>query len=109
MAVHVPLSTEAKLEARMQMLTENNSLTPANGFPIATPSQDMVLGCFYLTKMVHGRKGEGMLFASPEEVMTAYQMGIVNLQAEIKVRQDGRVLTTTPGRMILASGRTRIP
>ncbi|MEN6625725.1 MAG: DNA-directed RNA polymerase subunit beta' [Candidatus Sumerlaeia bacterium] len=102
MAVHVPLSTEAKLEARMLMLAQNNILSPANGFPIASPSQDMVLGCFYLTKLVRGRKGEGMVFASPEECETAYQFGVVDLQAEIKCRIDGKVVQTTPGRTIFA-------
>ncbi len=102
MAVHVPLSTEAKLEARLLMLAQNNILSPANGFPIASPSQDMVLGCFYLTKMMRGRKGEGMIFASPDECETAYQYGAVDLQAEVKVRIEGKVVQTTPGRIMFA-------
>ena len=100
MAVHVPLSTEAKMEAKLLMLAENNIISPANGFPIASPSQDMVLGCFYLTKMVRGMKGEGMLFANFEEVMTAYQFKQVHLQADIKVRIEGKLIQTTPGRII---------
>ncbi len=102
MAVHVPLSTEAKLEARMLMLAENNILSPANGFPIASPSQDMVLGCFYLTKMMRGRPGEGMRFSSVEECQTAYQFGVVDLQAEVEVRIGGKVVKTTPGRIMFS-------
>jgi DNA-directed RNA polymerase subunit beta' len=89
------------------MLAENNILSPADGEPKATPSQDMVLGAFYLTKMLHGVKGEGMSFASVAEVLTAYQYERVHLQAEIKVRIDGVVQTTTPGRIMF--GRTLPP
>ena len=102
MAVHVPLSTEAKLEARLLMLAENNILSPANGFPIASPSQDMVLGCFYVTKMVPGAKGEGMRFADPDEALMAYQYERVALQAEVEVRIDGKRVKTTPGRIIFS-------
>ena len=103
MAVHVPLSTEAKMEARLLMLAENNILSPADGFPKSTPSQDMVIGLFYLTKMRRGVKGEGMKFASVEEVMTAYQFEKVHLQAEIEARLNGRRITTTPGKIIFGS------
>ncbi len=103
MAVHVPLSIEAKLEARLLMLAENNIISPASGFPIASPSQDMVLGCFYLTKLMKGRKGEGMIFSSREECLTAWQYGVVDLQAEIKCRLKGKIVQTTPGRIIFAS------
>src|SRR6185295_18972033 len=103
MAVHVPLSTEAKLEARLLMLAENNILSPANGFPIASPSQDVVLGAFYLTKLVRGKQGEGMRFSSPDEALTAYEFNKVHLQAEITVRIKGRMQQTTTGRIIFAS------
>ncbi len=89
MAVHVPLSPEARLEARWLMLAQYNLLSPANGHPIASPTQDMVLGLFYLTRLRKGRKGEGMAFANPEEALTAYLYGAVDLQAAIKVRMDG--------------------
>ncbi|MCX7014091.1 MAG: DNA-directed RNA polymerase subunit beta' [Candidatus Sumerlaeota bacterium] len=86
MAVHVPLSTEAIMEARFLTLAQNNILSPRDGRPIATPSQDIILGCFYLTKMMKGAKGEGMQFASPEEAILAHNCGVVDLQAEIRVR-----------------------
>jgi DNA-directed RNA polymerase subunit beta' len=100
MAVHIPLSAEARMEAQLLMLAENNILTPASGMPIAVPSQDMVLGLFYLTKPIRGAKGEGMKFFGPEEVLMANQQGIVGLHAEIQVRIDGKPVLTTPGRMI---------
>ncbi|NUP89478.1 MAG: DNA-directed RNA polymerase subunit beta' [Candidatus Sumerlaeia bacterium] len=103
MAVHVPLSVEAKMEAKLLMLAENNILSPASGRPIATPSQDVVLGCYYLTKMRRGAKGEGMAFASPEEVQLAQALGHVDLHAEVSVRVgSGRVVKTTPGRVIFS-------
>ena len=115
MAVHVPLSTEAKLEARNIILAQNNILSPANGKPIATPSQDMVLGLFYLTKMVtnHARYAKAKTdedrrrlmphFASTEEVVMAYNHGRVKLQEEIVVRlKDGRRVTATAGRVLFA-------
>ena len=86
MAVHVPLSQEAQLEAKMLMMASNNILSPASGKPIAVPSHDMVLGLHYLTKEKHGEKGEGMVFAEPSEVVTAYQNRKVDLHARIKVR-----------------------
>ncbi len=90
MAVHVPLSTEAVLEAKLIALAENNILRPSNGEPVATPDQDVVLGCYYLTRIVPGRKGEGMTFASTVEAIQAHNYGIVDLQAAIKVRMVGR-------------------
>ena len=75
MAVHVPLSVEAQIEARVLMMSINNILSPANGKPIAVPSQDMVLGCYWLTKERLGAKGEGKMFGSPEEVRMAYDAG----------------------------------
>lgn len=100
MAVHIPLSVETKLEAKMIMLAENNILSPAHGRPIATPSQDIVLGCYYLTRVKRGAKGEGKLFATPEEAIFAHQVGEVDLQAEIDVRINGKRIKTTPGRLI---------
>ena len=101
MAVHVPLSTEAKLEAQLLMLSENNILTPASGMPIATPSQDMVLGLFYLTKLIRGSQGEGMAFGDPKEALMAYDYGRVALHAEVTVRMpEGNKIKTTPGRLV---------
>ncbi|MBM3334008.1 DNA-directed RNA polymerase subunit beta', partial [Candidatus Sumerlaeota bacterium] len=100
MAVHVPLSVEAKYEAQMLMLAENNILSPANGKPIATPTQDIVLGLFYLTKAQKGAKGEGMAFANPQECILAYQSGAIDLQAEVAVRLDGKRIATSAGRIM---------
>lgn len=85
MAVHVPLSLEAQLEAKLLMMSSNNILSPASGKPIAVPSQDMILGMAYMTKVKNGVKGEGGYFASPEEVVSAYQNETVSLNAKIKV------------------------
>lgn len=116
MAVHVPLSTEAKLEAKSIILAENNILSPANGKPIATPSQDMVLGIFYVTKLVpnderyakakNDRDRARLLprFSSPSECVTALNYEAVQLQEEVVVRlNDGRKVHTTPGRVLFAS------
>ena len=100
MAVHVPLSLEAQMEVRVLMLASHNILSPAHGMPIALPSQDMVLGCYYLTKTLPGAKGEGMNFSSPEEALIAYDHEHVSLHAIINVRKDGAMLETTPGRLI---------
>ncbi|MBI4051371.1 MAG: DNA-directed RNA polymerase subunit beta' [Elusimicrobia bacterium] len=86
MAVHIPLSHEAQLEARLLMFASNNILSPASGRPIATPSHDMVLGIHYLTKFKAGERGEGMVFADASEVTSAYQAGRVDLHARVKVR-----------------------
>ncbi|MBI4848881.1 MAG: DNA-directed RNA polymerase subunit beta' [Nitrospirae bacterium] len=101
MAVHVPLSIEAQIEARVLMMSINNILSPASGKPIATPTQDMVLGIYYLTKSRKNVKGEGKLFSGPEEVRVAYDAGVVDVHANIRVKKDGAVLETTTGRMIL--------
>ncbi|MCB4792217.1 MAG: DNA-directed RNA polymerase subunit beta' [Elusimicrobia bacterium] len=85
MAVHVPISTEAQIEARVLMLASNNILSPASGRPIATPSQDMVLGSCYLTKEKQGVSGDGKILSCPEEVITAYQNKKIDLHARIKV------------------------
>jgi DNA-directed RNA polymerase subunit beta' len=100
MAVHVPLSYEAQLEARMLMLSSHNILSPASGAPIVTPTQDQVLGCYYLTKSKSSDVGEGKVFASPGEVIIAYDQGQIGLHAKIKVRIDGVLHETTTGRVI---------
>jgi DNA-directed RNA polymerase subunit beta' len=86
MAVHVPLSRKAQEEARMRMLSKYNLLNPSNGDPIITPSQDIVLGCYYLTQLRPGSKGTGKTFSSPDEAMLAYDRGILDIQAPIRVR-----------------------
>jgi len=101
MAVHVPLSVEAQVEARVLMMSINNVLSPANGRPIAVPSQDMVLGCYWLTKERAGARGEGKIFASPEEVRIAYDAREVEEHARIKVRVNGSLVSTTVGRVLL--------
>ena len=92
MAVHIPLSPEAQIEASTLMLSSNNILSPAHGSPIATPTQDMVLGCYYLTKARPGTKGEGRTFASTEDVLIALEMGEVETLTPIKLRYTGRVI-----------------
>ncbi|MFQ5899579.1 MAG: DNA-directed RNA polymerase subunit beta', partial [Candidatus Methylomirabilia bacterium] len=101
MAVHVPLSMEAQVEAQVLMLSSNNILSPANGSPLAVPTQDMVLGIYYLTKDHPGAKGEGRLFADPEDVRIAYDAEDVDLQARIRMRWNGEVIETTVGRVLL--------
>ena len=101
MAVHVPLSVEAQVEARVLMMSINNILSPANGKPIAVPSQDMVLGCYWLTKERAGAKGEGKIFGSPEEVRMAYDARAVEEHAKIKVRINGAMVDTTVGRVLM--------
>lgn len=102
MAVHVPLSVEAQVEARVLMMSINNILSPANGKPIAVPSQDMVLGCYWLTKERLGAKGEGKVFGSPEEVRIAFDAREVEEHARIKVRIAGVLVQTTVGRVLLS-------
>ncbi|MBW2108230.1 MAG: DNA-directed RNA polymerase subunit beta' [Deltaproteobacteria bacterium] len=101
MAVHVPLSIEAQIEARVLMLSSNNILSPAHGDPIIVPTQDIVLGIYYMTREVPGAKGEGKVFANPEEVRAAYDAGQVDVHAPVVVRMEGRRVETTVGRMIL--------
>ncbi len=100
MAVHVPLSVEAQIEARVLIMSVNNVLSPANGRPLAIPSQDMVLGCYWLTQERPGATGEGKILYSPEEVRIAYDAGQLDEQAKIKVRIDGALVETTVGRVI---------
>lgn len=124
MAVHVPLSVEAQVEAQTLMLSTNNILSPAHGRPLTIPSQDMVLGCYYLTFEKKGQKGEGRIFSSAEEALLALENKEIHLQARIKLRFNGpimnlatyyddqavmtcpvtemrnRLIDTTPGRII---------
>ena len=102
MAVHLVLSPEAIMEAKLLMLAPNNIISPANGQPIAIPGQDMVMGCFYMTKDRPGCKGEGKLFSNKEQVLTAYQNGVVDTHSIIKVRIKEEFVTTTPGRILFA-------
>jgi DNA-directed RNA polymerase subunit beta' len=101
MAVHVPLSVESQIEARVLMLSSNNILSPANGSPIIVPSQDIVLGIYYMTRGVAGRNGEGKIFANPEEVRIAFDAERVDLHANITVRMHGQRYDTTVGRVLL--------
>jgi DNA-directed RNA polymerase subunit beta' len=101
MAVHVPLSVEAQVEARVLMMSTNNILSPAHGKPIIVPSQDMILGIYYMTRDKPGARGEGKIFATPEEVDRAYSTESVDLHALIKCRIDGKIHSTTVGRVLL--------
>ena len=101
MAVHVPLSVEAQVEARALMMSTNNILSPANGKPIIVPTQDIVLGLYYMTRDRPHAKGSGRLFSSPAEVRVAYDQGEVDLQAPITVRIDAERVETTVGRVLL--------
>ena len=102
MAVHVPLSVEAQIEARVLMMSTNNILSPATGRPIIDPSQDIVLGCYYMTRQRPGVPGEGRTFANAEEVRVAYDAGELHIHAGIKVRMQGELVETTTGRSLLA-------
>jgi len=97
MAVHVPLSLESQLEARSLMMSTNNVLSPANGEPIIIPTQDVVLGLYYLTRDRINALGEGMVFADVEEVHRAYENGIVELHAKVRVRVREFLMTDVPG------------
>jgi DNA-directed RNA polymerase subunit beta' len=101
MAVHVPLSIEAQIEARVLMMSTNNILSPAHGDPIIVPSQDIVLGIYYLTRERPFSKGEGKIFSNSQEVRIAYDAGELDLHASIKVRIEGKLQKTTTGRVIL--------
>ncbi|WP_289710857.1 DNA-directed RNA polymerase subunit beta' [Desulfosporosinus nitroreducens] len=103
MAVHVPLSAEAQSEARLLMLSAHNILNPKDGRPVATPTQDMVLGSYYLTMDRPGAFGEGKIFKDYDEAVFAYDSKAVHLQASIKVRRGGELLETTVGRLIFNS------
>jgi DNA-directed RNA polymerase subunit beta' len=103
MAVHVPLSVEAQVEARVLMMSTNNILSPANGKPIINPTQDIVLGLYWMTRIRPGAKGSGKIFSSIEEVFLAYDSGTVDIQAGCKVRIGGKLRDTSIGRAILSA------
>ncbi|MCU0846592.1 MAG: DNA-directed RNA polymerase subunit beta' [Spirochaetes bacterium] len=100
MAVHVPLSPRAQLECWSLMLSTNNLLSPANGHPVVSPTQDIVLGIFYLTSMLEGAKGTGMFFDDEVEVMRVVDYGQIKMRSMIKFLMDGEFIETTPGRLI---------
>ncbi len=100
MAVHLPLSFEAQLESLLLILAPHNIMHTQNGDPIAVPSQDMVLGVYYLTKSKNEVRGEGKLFSNKEEVIIAFNSNVIDLHARIKVRIDGKIIETTTGRII---------
>jgi len=104
MAVHLPLSIEAQAEAKILMLSVNNIFSPSDGRPVIAPSQDMIIGCHYLTLDKDKAKGEGILFSNSDEVITAYQDEEVGLHAKIKLRikegQEKKIVETTTGRVI---------
>jgi len=110
MAVHLPLTIEAQKEANEIMLSAKNLLKPATGDPIVFPSQDIVLGCYYITRIVEGAKGEGKAFNSFEEAILAYNLGVISIQAKIKLREnawcedgdtnEGKLFETSVGRII---------
>ena len=100
MAVHLVLSPEAQAEAKLLMLATNNIIAPSSGKPIAVPSQDMVMGCYYMTKEKPGEFGEGMKFSSMDQLITAYQSKKVGTHAPITVRVNGQIIETTAGRIM---------
>ena len=114
MAVHVPLSVEAQTEARVLMMASNNILSPSNGSPIIVPSQDMVLGIYYMSREKPNSKGEGMIFSDIEEVSKAYQSKLIDIHARIKVRMRiaelineelkvaTKIVDTTTGRALIS-------
>ena len=100
MAVHIPLSFHAQIETQLLMLSTNNILSPASGRPLAIPSQDIVLGCYYLTKVKNNMPGEGKTFSSSQEVKVALENDIIALHSKILVRNDDNICETTTGRVI---------
>src|SRR5689334_532448 len=114
MAVHLPLSIEAQVEAHTLMMSTNNIFSPANGAPIISPSQDVVMGCYYMTMALNDRKGQGMVFSSPGEVILAYSLGKIDTHAGIRVKlppnrrlksesdnaKAGAIIDTTVGRVL---------
>jgi DNA-directed RNA polymerase subunit beta' len=101
MAVHLPLTVEAQMEARVLMMSTNNILSPAHGEPIIIPSQDIVLGLYYMSRERPLAKGDGKVFSSPDEARIAYDYDAVSLQAKVKVRIDGKLVDTTVGRILI--------
>ena len=102
MAVHLPLTVEAQIEARVLMMSTNNILSPANGEPVIVPSQDIVLGLYYMSRIRPLAKGEGSRFSSPVEARIAYDHGELHMQSKISVRIEGEILETTVGRIFLS-------
>jgi DNA-directed RNA polymerase subunit beta' len=102
MAVHVPLSVEAQTEARVLMMSTNNILSPANGGPVIIPTQDIVLGLYYMTREKIFARGEGKCFSSIDEARIAYDQGVAELHAKVKVRINGKLVETTIGRVLLS-------
>src|SRR5262245_65496414 len=98
MAVHIPLSPEAQIEASVLMLSSNNILSPAHGSPIAIPSQDIVLGIYYLTKAKNGAKGEGRAFGNAEDVLLALEASELQTLSQIRVRYSGHLHDLTADR-----------
>ncbi|MBD3282452.1 MAG: DNA-directed RNA polymerase subunit beta' [Candidatus Portnoybacteria bacterium] len=103
MAVHLPLSVKAQEESREIMLSSTNLYKPATGEAITVPTQDIVLGCYFMTRLEDDLKGEGKIFSSPDEALIAYQSEIIELQAKIKVLMDGELIDTSIGRIIFNS------
>ncbi|RKY57081.1 MAG: DNA-directed RNA polymerase subunit beta' [Candidatus Neomarinimicrobiota bacterium] len=103
MAVHIPLSFEAQMECRVLIMSSHNILHPAHGFPVAIPSQDMVLGVYYITRQRRGAKGEGNSFSSTNEALTAYWSGELDIHAIVKIRVNGKIYDTTVGRALFNS------
>ncbi|MCW5208625.1 DNA-directed RNA polymerase subunit beta', partial [Desulfobulbus sp. US1] len=101
MAVHLPLSVEAQVEARVLMMSTNNILSPASGSPVIIPSQDIVLGLYYMTRERYDVAGEGMTFSGPAEARMAYDHGAAHLQARVKLRLNGELVATTIGRILV--------
>ncbi|KKS11566.1 MAG: DNA-directed RNA polymerase subunit beta' [Candidatus Daviesbacteria bacterium GW2011_GWB1_41_5] len=100
MAVHLPLSEEAQKEAREIILSTNNLLKPATGLPIVSPDKDIVLGCYWMTRMLRGKIGEGMVFGSKSEAMLAHEFGLVDLKVPIQLRINDKFIETSVGRII---------
>ena len=100
MAIHVPLSDEAQAEARKRILSSANLLKPSTGDPVMIPTKDMILGCYYLTKIAPGVEGEGRMFGSKEEVLIAYNLKKINIKALVKVRMGEEMVETSAGRII---------
>lgn len=102
MAVHVPLSVESQVEARVLMMSTNNILSPASGKPIINPSQDVVLGLYWMTRIRPGAKGTGKVFANVKEALYAFETGLIDMQAACKVRINGKTQETSVGRAIIS-------
>ncbi|NMB47349.1 DNA-directed RNA polymerase subunit beta', partial [Patescibacteria group bacterium] len=100
MAIHLPLSKNAQEESKQRMLSSKNLLKPATGDPIAIPTKDMVLGCYWLTKVIKKGKGEGKIFKDRKEALLAYNLGIIDIRAKIKIDKEGKLIETSAGRII---------